>query len=476
MRILGREFGRSRQITTGQADPETEGGLPIIREKAARIVSTPSGPWMPIVRESFSGAWQQNVEVNQTAVLAFHAVFSCMTLIASDISKLRVKLVSQDKHGIWAETTRPAYSPVLRKPNGFQTRIQFFESWFLSKLSSGNTYVLKRRDARNVVIALYVLDPHRVKPLVADDGSIFYELQQDDISEIAGPMVVPAREIIHDRFNCLFHPLVGVSPIYANGLAATQGLRIQDNSAVFFGNQSRPGGLLSAPGKISPESAAELKANWYEYYGGKNSGRVAVLGDGLKYEHMAVTAKDAELIDQLKWTAEVVCSTFHVPPYKLGIGNLPTNSNVESLNLEYYTQALQSLIEAAELCLDEGLGIGEGMGIGTEFDLDGLLRMDTKALIEAEALATGAGIKKIDEARRRLDLGPIPGGDTPYLQEQNYSLAALAKRDAREDPWAKGQGDTTPAAAPPADPAEVAEQSRATAALYKEYCRELLNA
>lgn len=471
MRILGREFGRSRQPATGQVEPGTDGGLPIVGEKAAQIVNSPSGPWMPIVRESFSGAWQQNVEVNQTAVLAFHAVFSCMTLIASDISKLRVKLVSQDEHGIWAETTRRAYSPVLRKPNSFQTRIQFFESWFLSKLSSGNTYVLKRRDARNVVIALYVLDPHRVKPLVADDGSIFYELQQDDISEIAGPMVVPAREIIHDRFNCLFHPLVGVSPIYANGLAATQGLRIQDNSAVFFGNQSRPGGLLSAPGKISPESAAELKANWYEYYRGKNSGRVAVLGDGLKYEHMAVTAKDAELIDQLKWTAEVVCSTFHVPPYKLGIGNLPTNSNVESLNLEYYTQALQSLIEAAELCLDEGLGIGEGMGIGTEFDLDGLLRMDTKALIEAEALATGAGIKKINEARRRLDLGPIPGGDTPYLQEQNYSLEALAKRDARADPFAKGEAE-----APASDPAAEEAQARAAIALYEKDLREALNA
>ena len=282
---------------------------------------------------------------------------------------------------------------------------------------------------------------------------------------------MPARELIHDRFNCLFHPLVGVSPIYANGLAATQGLRIQDNSAVFFGNQSRPGGLLSAPGKISPESAAELKANWYEYYGGKNSGRVAVLGDGLKYEHMAVTAKDAELIDQLKWTAEVVCSTFHVPPYKLGIGNLPTNSNVESLNLEYYTQALQSLIEAAELCLDEGLGIGEGMGIGTEFDLDGLLRMDTKALIEAEAMATKSGIKKINEARRRLDLGPITGGDTAYLQEQNYSLEALAKRDARADPFAKGEAE-----APAPDPAAEAAQARATVALYEKDLREALNA
>ncbi|WP_416380911.1 hypothetical protein, partial [Klebsiella pneumoniae] len=34
---------------------------------------------------------------------------------------------------------------------------------------------------------------------------------------------VPAREVIHDRFNCLFHPLIGLSPIYAAGLAAMQG-------------------------------------------------------------------------------------------------------------------------------------------------------------------------------------------------------------------------------------------------------------
>ena len=37
-----------------------------------------------------------------------------------------------------------------------------------------------------------------------------------------------------------------------------------------------------------------------------------------------------------------------------------------------------------------------------------------------------------NEGRRQLDLPPVPGGDTPYLQVQNYSLEALAKRDARE--------------------------------------------
>jgi HK97 family phage portal protein len=457
MRLFGLEIGRP------------------VEKAIPRQVAEVSGPWMPIVRESFPGAWQQNVEVNQNAVLAFHAVFACMTLIASDISKLRMKLVVQDANGIWSETTNPAYSPVLRKPNPFQNRIQFFESWLLSKLSRGNTYVLKRRDQRNVVTALYVLDPNRVKPLVADDGSVFYELQADSISGITGAVVVPAREIIHDRFNCLFHPLVGLSPLYANGLAATQGLNIQTNSAALFGNQSRPGGILTAPGTIGPENAAELKANWHENYGGKNRGKVAVLGNGMKFESIGIDPTDAQMVEQLKWTAEVVCSTFHVPPYKLGIGNMPTNSNVQSLNLEYYTQALQSLIEAAELCLDEGLGIGEGYGLGTEFDLDGLLRMDTKALIEAEALATGAGIKKIDEARRRLDLAPTAGGDTPYLQQQNYSLAALARRDAREDPFSP-EASPAPAAEPTPDPEAEAEQARAVMALFEKDLREALNA
>ncbi|MNU03698.1 Phage portal protein [compost metagenome] len=72
-------------------------------------------------------------------------------------------------------------------------------------------------------------------------------------------MVVPAREIIHDTMICLFHPLVGVSPIYACGLAAMQGMAIQDQSAQFFANGSKPSGILTAPKSISDETAQRLK-------------------------------------------------------------------------------------------------------------------------------------------------------------------------------------------------------------------------
>lgn len=410
--------------------------------------------WWPIVREAFTGAWQRNVEVDANAVLAFHAVFSCMTLIASDIAKLRVKLVQQDDGGIWSEVSNPAYSPVLRKPNPYQTRIQFWENWVLSKLARGNTYALKQRDKRNVVTALYVLDPNRVKPLITPDGAVYYELQSDNLAGLQSEsMIVPASEIIHDRFNCLFHPLVGISPIYANGLAGTQGLRIQNNSANFFGNASKPGGLLIAPGKIDVENATRLKEYWDTNFTGENAGKIAVLGDGLKYEGMAVNPDDAQLIEQLKWTAEVVCSTFHVPPYKIGVGALPSYNNVQALNVEYYSQCLQVLIEAIEVCLDEGLATGEKLG--TEFDLDNLLRMD--GVTQMDVLEKSKGKLTVNEQRAKLDKKPVEGGNTVYLQEQDHSLEWLSRRDA--------QPLEAPTAPPPAENDNEAELQAARALL-----------
>lgn len=420
-------------------------GFSITRAREEKALNSVAGGrgWWPLVLEPYTGAWQQNVSLDRNLILTYHAVYACMTLIASDISKLRCRLVEDaDEDGIWQETTNPAYSPVLRKPNNYQTRIQFWENWMLSKLSRGNTYGLKQRDERGVVKRLYILDPTRTRPLVSDEGDVFYELNTDNLTGIGNQVVVPAREIIHDRFNCIFHPLCGTSPIYASGLAATAGNAMMTQAAWFFGNRSMPGGILTAPGAIKDETATRLKEAWETNFSGANTGRVAVLGDGLKFEKLPISAQESQMIEQLKWTAEVVCSTFHVPPYKIGLGTMPTYNNIQALNTEYYSQCLQALIEAAELCLDEGLDLGPTLTV--EFDLEGLLRMDTATQMSVLKDGVSAGLIAPNEGRARLGYGPVVGGASPYLQQQNYSLAALAKRDMREDPFAKG---TAPAPA-----------------------------
>lgn len=410
-------------------------------------LSTPSsrGGWWPLVREPFSGAWQRNLSMTQEDVLGFAAVYACVTLIASDIGKIRIKLVELDRDGIWNETESPAFSPVLRKPNHFQIRIKLIEQWLTCKLIHGNTYVLKQRDNRNIVTALYVLDPQRVKVLVAENGDIYYSLQQDNLSRISSTdVVVPASEIIHDVMVALYHPLCGVSPLTACGLAAMQGLRVQRNSSDFFGNASVPSGILTSPATIPNDVAKDLKERWEQNYSGANMGRVAVLGSDLKYEKITMSAVDAQLIDQLKWTSENVCTAYHVPPYMIGVGQAPTYNNIEALNQQYYAQCLQVLIETIELLLDEGLGLdARTPKMGTEFDLDALLRMDTATRMKAASDFIGSGAGTPNEGRKRFfDLGPVDGGDTPYMQEQNWPLRQLSSRPLPERPV------TAPAALP----------------------------
>jgi hypothetical protein len=85
--------------------------------------------------------------------------------------------------------------------------------------------------------------------------------------------------------------------------------------------------------------------------------------------------------------------------------------------------------------LDEGLELPKPLG--TEFDIGDLLRMDTASRVRAAAEAIKSSSMSPDEVRKRwLDLGPVVGGDTPYMQQQNFSLAALAERD-KDKPFSK---------------------------------------
>jgi HK97 family phage portal protein len=415
-------------------------GLTIARTKTldARQKSLSSVPgsssWWPLIREMTIGGWQRNEDVHVPTVLSNPTLYACITLIAGDIAKLRPKLVERDDDGIWHEIESPSFSPFLRKPNHYQSRIEFFEWWQLSLLCHGNVYALKARDGRGVVRAAYILDPMRVTPLVAPDGSVFYQLHEDRLSRVEESVVVPASEMFHDKECPLFHPLVGVSPIYAAGYPALQGLTTRDKSSKFFANGSRPGGVLTAPGAIPQETANRLKEYWETNFSGDNVGKIAVLGDGLKYEAMAVTAEQSQLVEQLRMTDEDIAKGFHMPRHKVGIGNYPVNHNIEALNQGYYSDCLQKRIEKKELTLDHGLGLVDVPGhiYGVEFDLNDLLRMDTAARMDAASKAISAGLSPNEVRFRYHDAGPVPGGDHPYMQQQNYSLEALARRDSEQ--------------------------------------------
>lgn len=420
-------------------------GIKLLRKALSFIMSGSSLPeWTGTIREPYTGAWQRGVSIDgKEGLLRNSAVYACVTGISGDIAKMRIKL-DKNEDGIWTEITEnQPWLFVLRKPNHYQNRIQFLRQWTLCKLLQGNAYILKERDSRGIVKQLYPLDPKLVMPLVAPSGEVYYQLKRDPLSHLEdGSVVAPASEIIHDRMACLYHPLVGIAPLHACALSTTLANKIQNHSALFFENRAIPGGMLTAPATIDDVTANRLKEDFQKNYSGENVGKLLVLGDGLEYKLMQMTAENAQLAEQFDMSIKDIARAFHYPMFKLG-GELPAHAvTVEALITTYYTDCLHELIESIELCLDEGLGLPADKG--TELDLDNLLRMDNASLYKAISDAVGGGWMSPDEARFKANYKPVPGGSSPYLQQQNYSLAALAKRDAQPDPFQKPAASQVP--------------------------------
>lgn len=408
-------------------------GFELTRSKEKSLESVGGGwrGWKNIINEPFTGAWQRNMEEKREDLYCYPALYACLRAISTDIGKLPFLLKQRDSNGIWNAVENPAYSPVLRKPNHFQTAQQFRESWLLSKLTHGNTYILKQRDNRGVVTSLYVLDPSRVCPAVSDSGAVWYQLQTDKLSGLddGQTVTVPASEIIHDRFMTLHHPLIGVPPVCAAYWPAVKNLKILRSAATFFENNAQPGGILTAPAGMSDEDAAALKQFWDENYSGANSGRIAVLGADMKFTAFAMKSADSQLVEQMRYSDEQICQPFGVPPFKIGIGSIPAGMKVDDINQLYYSDALQTHIEAMENLLDDALKVAFPLGV--ELDTEPLLRMDMEKRAAVWSTQT-KGIAAPNEARKEFGLKPLEGGETVYMQQQDIPLEEARKNKIQQ--------------------------------------------
>lgn len=409
------------------------------------------GSWLgTIIGDHYPGAWQCNDELKCEDLLAHPAVYACVTLISSDIGKMEFQLKKKNSDRIWQMTSDPTIQNVLKSPNRYQNENEFRVSWILSKIIHGVAYVLIDRDNRGNVRSLHVLDPARVKPGVADDGSLWYNLSLDTLTGITeANLQVPASDIIDDPYAPLHHVKfgLGLGPLYACAASAGNSLKIVHNSSKFFENSSRPGGILTAPGNISEATVAELKAT-FQSFRGQNSGNIAIVGDGLKFEGISYSASDSQLVEQLNLSIEMVAMVFRVPMYKLRQTTAPTSSEV--MNRDYFDSCLGHLVESMGKKLDEAFGI-YGTDTGIELDSSFLFRLDSSARNARNKEAISGGWMTVNEVRALEDLPPVAGGDTVYMQQQNYSLEALDKRDSRPDPFSSDGGIVPEASTTTAD-------------------------
>jgi HK97 family phage portal protein len=162
-------------------------------------------------------------------------------------------------------------------------------------------------------------------------------------------------------------------------------------------------------------------------------GQTAIVGNGPKYEPVGASAEESQWIEQMGWTAKTIATAFGVPYSMLDWSVQPPYANSEATTLQYHATGLQAHITAIETLWRIGCELPAPYAV--EFDLDDLIWMATEIKTKAAHDAIGAGAMSPNEARLKyFGLGPVPGGDTPYLQAQYWPLESLAMRELAISP------------------------------------------
>ena len=192
--------------------------------------------------------------------------------------------------------------------------------------------------------------------------------------------------------------------------------KVQRNSTVnFYVNGTNVGGVISTDKVLSDEAAERLDAHMRKTYAGlKNSHGVMILEGGAKFEPIKINLADAQFLESRKFQVSEIARWFGVKPHMISDLSNATFSNIEQQSIESVRYTFRPRIVRWEYALNRLIPPHLQGKFYFKFNLEGLLRGETKSRYEAYRIAIQDGWMNADEVRAMEDLNPI-GGDSGKL-------------------------------------------------------------
>ena len=300
------------------------------------------------------------------------------------------------------------------KPNRYQTPKEFKEMLQLCILQRGNGYGEIVPTGGRAVSEVLPLSPDDVTPFWAPDGTRAYEVIDRDGAK---------RILLQDEMWHIMGPsldgLKGLNPIEFHRRTLGKSIAAEIYQARFFKHNALPDVVLEHPGKMTPESSANLRNSWDQRHADGKSHRTGVLWDGVKVKEMGLSHEDAQYLGLLKNGVADVARILHLPLHMLAEMDRATFSNIEQQSLEFVTYSLMYWLVTWEQSARRDLFTDtERRTHVAEFLVAALLRGDQEA--QAKSFASGKqwGYLNSNEIRAFLNLNPIDGGDK-YLVPLN---------------------------------------------------------
>jgi HK97 family phage portal protein len=287
----------------------------------------------------------------------------------------------------------------------------------------GNAYSQIIRNGKGEILALYPLMPNRMSVDRDERGQLYYKYTptSDDAPTMEGSTVIlSSRDVLHIP-GLGFDGLVGYSPIAMAKNAIGMAIACEEYGAKFFANGAAPSGVLEHPGTI--KDPTKVREAWQSQFGGSaNSGKIAVLEEGMKYTPISISPEQAQFLETRKFQINEIARIFRVPPHMVGDLEKSSFSNIEQQSLEFVKYTLDPWVVRWEQSIRRTLLTPlEKKRYDVKFNVEGLLRGDYQSRMNGYATARQNGWMSANDIRELENLDRIPaeaGGDL-YLINGN---------------------------------------------------------
>ena len=355
-------------------------------------------------------------------------VFACINYLATDIAKIPCRIFKEESDGgKTLALDHPLYKLFRYGPNNYQTTYDFFEYVMWSLLKKGNAYSFIVRDPFRNISGLYPIEPGRVQVYEDETGDLFYGISPGTghdrhVWEKLAPYIdensefmIPGRHIWHLKDIPSGNGTKGMSRLDAQWQIIRQSLNQREFSNSQIENRSAPSVVLSSDQKISPERAKALKEQWDEKFQGPSKAfKTAVLEGGMKPHPLKIEYGDLELIQKMKLTDVDISRIFRVPMSKLNVREGSSFNNQETENQNYINDSLMPFMEKIESSIDKYL-LGSENNYVSGFDVNRLLRGDSKARAELYRTSRQWGVLSANECRIMEGKNPRPEGNQLHI-------------------------------------------------------------
>jgi HK97 family phage portal protein len=320
------------------------------------------------------------VFVDTATTLSVPGIWRGVTLVSDAIGGLPL-------HAYRSEEYVDPQPSILERPVATETRIETISSMVAALLIHGNyVAILGPPGSNGYPDSFFPVDPAKVG-VRREDGRLVYRINNVDYD---------SSEIMHIKGFALPGELVGYGILSAQRQAIGGAIATQTYSQRYFNGGAVPPAYLESDNPdLSQEEANALKAAWLQSYGGINLSP-PVFNSSTRVKTIAITPRDSQLLEARQYSLTEISNMIGLPAYYLGAPNSSrTYSNVSEENLQLVRWSLMPWIGRIEQKLTDYIPRGQV----AKFNVDALLRPDTKTRYEAHAIALRYGFLTPDEVR-----------------------------------------------------------------------------